>query len=86
MHRHDESGAVVSDYFPPNPIFSQLVGEFSKAGKRLPWVISIKPSGTVGILEEVSSGMYFARQYMMYERAGMGVMNPNDSIRLVNPA
>jgi hypothetical protein len=74
------------DYFPPNPIFSQLVKEFSKAGKRLPWVISIKPSGTVGILEEVSTGMYFARQYAMYQRAGMEVMNPRDAVRIVNPA
>lgn len=39
-----------------NPIFSQLVEEYRRAGRRLPWVLSYEPTGTVGILNSTPQG------------------------------
>lgn len=40
-----------------NPIFTQLVKEYQRAGRSLPWGYTVKPRGTIGILSETSQGM-----------------------------
>lgn len=50
-------GCKRETYTPLNPIFTQLTLEFQAQRKRLPWMVSWKPSGTIGVLSECSTGI-----------------------------
>ena len=68
-HWHDHNGEVRSGYFPPEPIFMQLSKEFRKAGKELPWRITVKPSGTISMLNSISMGTHLIYNRDSYVRA-----------------
>ena len=84
------------------PIFWSLVDERRKAGQYLPWHRMWKPSGTVGLLDSHSTGIYpeFSisikrdrlgpinpiAEYWAHERAGMEVVKVHDYVKLMDPS
>ena len=46
--------------FERDPIFVELLGEYTRAGKAkgFPWIYSVKPSGTVRFLSGTSTGIH----------------------------
>lgn len=59
------------------PIFWSVVDDMRAAGYDVPWCRTGK---------ETHAGIFEGMSYLLHEHAGMAVRNPNDFIKIVNPA
>lgn len=71
--------------FMNEPIFWSVVDDMRKAGYDLPWYWLVKPDGIIGTVNSMSTGLHWTASWVLGERAGMAVMNPNDAVKIVNP-